>query len=403
MTQEPINPEGLAPLTHLPAGFTASGVAARIKKNGKPDLAMIVSDRPCAGAAVFTRNRVKAAPVLRGMAQMVENPGAFRAVVVNAGCANACTGGLGKRNAETTAKLAAKALKIKAAEVLVMSTGVIGVQLPMDKVAAGVAAAASALSRDGLNAAAGAIMTTDLAPKTARVDRDAFSIVGIAKGSGMIHPNMATMLGVVVTDAAITPAFLQPMVGRATTRSFNSISVDGDTSTNDTLLVLANGASGVTIRRGATAAAFEAALTEVCASLARQIARDGEGATKFITIDVTGARSEAQARKIGRTIAVSPLVKTAFYGGDANWGRIVAAAGYSGEDIDPDKMSLWFGGIHVFRNGSPTNYSDAAATEAIKPHDVSVRLDLGLGKARATVWTCDMSHDYVTINGKYRT
>lgn len=390
-------------LTSLPIGFSASGVAARIKKNGKPDVAMILSDLPCAGAAVFTTNRAKAAPVLRGMAQMAADPNAFRAVVINAGCANACTGAQGKRNAETTARLAAKALKVKASQVLVMSTGVIGAQLPMDKVAAGVADAATALSLDGLPAAAGAIMTTDLVPKTARVDRDAFSIVGMAKGSGMIHPNMATMLGAVVTDADVPAALLQQMTRRATVRSFNSISVDGDTSTNDTLLVLANGASGAKIRRGATAVAFEAALTEVCVSLARQIARDGEGATKFITIDVTGAKSEAQARKVGRTIAVSPLVKTAFYGGDANWGRIVAAAGYSGEDVDPDKMSLWFSGVKVFRNGTPTDYSDSEATEAMKPHDVSIRLDLGLGSAQATVWTCDMSHDYVTINGKYRT
>ncbi|MEO6061604.1 MAG: bifunctional glutamate N-acetyltransferase/amino-acid acetyltransferase ArgJ [Thermoflexales bacterium] len=390
-------------LTSLPVGFSASGVAAGIKKNGKPDVAMILSDLPCSGAAVFTSNRAKAAPVLRGMAQMEADPNAFRAVVINAGCANACTGAQGKRNAETTARLTAKALKVKASQVWVMSTGVIGAQLPMDKIAAGIADAATALSLDGLTAAAGAIMTTDLVPKTARVDRDAFSIVGIAKGSGMIHPNMATMLGAVVTDADVPAALLQQMTRRATVRSFNSISVDGDTSTNDTLLVLANGASGAKIRRGATAVAFEAALTEVCVSLARQIARDGEGATKFITIDVTGANSEAQARKVGRTIAVSPLVKTAFYGGDANWGRIVAAAGYSGEDVDPDKMSLWFSGVKVFRNGTPTDYSDAEATEAMKPHDVTIRLDLGLGSAQATVWTCDMSHDYVTINGKYRT
>ncbi|MBX7212538.1 MAG: bifunctional glutamate N-acetyltransferase/amino-acid acetyltransferase ArgJ [Thermoflexales bacterium] len=391
------------PSSRLPAGFSAAGVAAKIKKNGKPDVAVIFSDRPCSGAAVFTTNRVKAAPVLRGMAQMEADASNFRAVVVNAGCANACTGAQGRRNAETTAKLAAKALSVRAPEVLVMSTGVIGAQLPMDKLAAGVVDAAGALSQDGLDAAAGAIMTTDLVPKVARVERDAFSVVGIAKGSGMIHPNMATMLGVIVTDADVPAALLGPMTRRATVRSFNSITVDGDTSTNDTLLVLANGAGGAKIRAGATARAFEAALTEVCISLAKQIARDGEGATKFITIDITGAVSEAQARRIGRTIAISPLVKTAFYGGDANWGRIVAAAGYSGEAINPDKVSLWFSGVHVFKNGAPTDYSDAEATEAMKPHDVSIRLDLGLGKAAATVWTCDMSHDYVTINGKYRT
>lgn len=242
-------------------------------------------------------------------------------------------------------------------------------------------------------------MTTDLVPKTSHIQREGYSLAGMAKGSGMIHPNMATMLSVVVTDAVVSPARLRLCLANATKRSFNRISVDGDTSTNDTLLVLANGASGVKPSREE----FESTLTDVCIDLARQIARDGEGATKFITILVTGAVSEKQAETVGRTIATSPLVKTAFYGNDANWGRIVCAAGYSGEDLNPDTISLWFGGVHVFAHGQPTQYSDAEATAAMTPKEVEIHIDLGLGQAHATVWTCDMSHDYITINGQYRT
>jgi glutamate N-acetyltransferase/amino-acid N-acetyltransferase len=282
---------------------------------------------------------------------------------------------------------------------MVMSTGVIGVQLPMEKVRAGVPLAVQALSVDGFEAAANAIMTTDTAPKTVRVQRQGWSLTGMAKGAGMIHPNMATLLSVVVTDAAVSPRLLRMSLKQATRRSFNRISVDGDTSTNDTLLVLANGQSNVK----PDPAEFHAALEEACVALAQQVARDGEGATKFITIEVTGAKNERMAEVVGRTIAKSPLVKTAFFGEDANWGRITCAAGYSGEDVVPEKMSLWFGGVHVFAKGMPTQYSDVAATNAMKPHDVHVRLDLGVGKAAATVWTCDFSHEYVTVNGKYRT
>jgi len=215
----------------------------------------------------------------------------------------------------------------------------------------------------------------------------------------MIHPNMATMLSVVMTDAVVDPRVLRMALKQAAKRSFNRISIDGDTSTNDTLLVLANGASGVKL----SAKELADALTSISIDLAKQVARDGEGATKFITIEVTGAKTEKMAETIGRTIAKSPLVKTAFYGEDANWGRIVCAAGYSGEDVIPEKMSLWFSGVHVFAKGTPTNYSDAEATAAMKPHDVAIKLDLGLGHAAATVWTCDFSHEYVTVNGKYRT
>ena len=386
----------------LPQGFRASGVAAGIKKNGKADLAIISSDTDCAAAAVFTTNKVKAAPVLRGM-QQIGAGRPIRAVVINAGCANACTGRQGMLNASETANGVAKALHIKANNVFVMSTGVIGVQLPMDKLHAGVPQAVAALAEDGFGAAANAIMTTDTVPKTATAEVShgdkTVRFAGMAKGAGMIHPNMATLLSVVMTDAIVDARVLRMALKQATQKSFNRISIDGDTSTNDTLLVLANGASGVKL----SAKELSTALTNISIDLAKQVARDGEGATKFITIEVTGAKTERMAETIGRTIAKSPLVKTAFYGEDANWGRIVCAAGYSGEDVIPEKLSLWFSGVHVFAKGTPTNYSEQAATEAMKLHDVAIRLDLGLGAAAATVWTCDFSHEYVTVNGKYRT
>ncbi|MFC1466862.1 MAG: bifunctional glutamate N-acetyltransferase/amino-acid acetyltransferase ArgJ [Candidatus Brachytrichaceae bacterium NZ_4S206] len=399
----------------LPKGFRAAGIAAGIKKNGKPDLALIASETDCVAAAVFTQNKVKAAPVIYDQRLMAEGH-KLRAVVINSGCANACTGEQGLRDCEEMAKLTADALSAGAAvpvaphQVFVMSTGVIGVPLPMDKLRAGIPAAAQALSESGLEAAAHAIMTTDTLPKMAADDITVAGdekqggprmahLAGIAKGAGMIHPNMATLLAVVMTDAIVAPDVLKKALANAARKSFNRISVDGDTSTNDTLVVLANGASGLQ----PTPLEFEILLTSICTDLAKQIVRDGEGATKFITIEVTGARDERMAEHIGRTIAKSPLVKTAFYGEDANWGRIIAAAGYSGEDVQPEKMSLWFGGVHVFAKGTPTQYDEAAATAAMKPREIVVRLDLGLGNAGATVWTCDFSHDYVTINGRYRT
>ncbi|MFN4294139.1 MAG: bifunctional glutamate N-acetyltransferase/amino-acid acetyltransferase ArgJ [Thermoflexales bacterium] len=393
----------------LPKGFRAAGIAAGIKKNGNLDLALIASEANCVAAAVFTQNKVKAAPVIYDQQLMAEGH-PLRAVVVNSGCANACTGEPGLRDCEEMARLTAEALSIAPQQVFVMSTGVIGVPLPMDKLRAGIPLAAQALSEDGLEAAARAIMTTDTVPKMAADDITVAGdekqggprmahLVGIAKGAGMIHPNMATLLAVVLTDAIVAPEVLKKSLGNAVRKSFNRISVDGDTSTNDTLVVLANGASGLQ----PTPLEFEILLTSICTDLAKQVARDGEGATKFITIEVVGARDERMAESVGRTIARSPLVKTAFYGEDANWGRIIAAAGYSGEDVQPEKMSLWFGGVHVFAKGVPTSYAEAEAAAAMKSREIVVRLDLGLGNAGATIWTCDLSHDYVTINGRYRT
>ncbi|GIV85514.1 MAG: arginine biosynthesis bifunctional protein ArgJ [Candidatus Roseilinea sp.] len=393
----------------LPKGFRAAGIAAGIKKNGKLDLALIASETDCVAAAVFTQNKVKAAPVIYDQQLMAEGH-KLRAVVINSGCANACTGEPGLRDCEEMARLTAEALSIGPHQVFVMSTGVIGVPLPMDKLRVGIPLAAQALSEGGLEAAAYAIMTTDTVPKIAADDITVAGdekqggprmahLVGIAKGAGMIHPNMATLLAVVMTDAVVAPEVLKKALTNAVRKSFNRISVDGDTSTNDTLVVLANGASGLQ----PTPLEFEILLTSICTDLAKQIVRDGEGATKFITIEVTGARDERMAENVGRTIAKSPLVKTAFYGEDANWGRIIAAAGYSGEDVQPEKMSLWFGGVHVFAKGAPTSYAEAEAAAAMKSREIVVRLDLGLGNASATIWTCDLSHDYVTINGKYRT
>ncbi|MCL4506926.1 MAG: bifunctional glutamate N-acetyltransferase/amino-acid acetyltransferase ArgJ [Chloroflexi bacterium] len=400
-------------LPHLPDGFRAAGIAAHIKKNGQPDLALIVSDRDCRAAAVFTTNKVKAAPVLHDQAMLAEHADHVRAVIINSGCANACTGAQGLQDCSETARHAAESLRgaggqrVDDSQVFVMSTGVIGVNLPMDRIRTGMTAAVESLNADGLEHAARAIMTTDTVPKIAYTevvtDACAYRIAGIAKGSGMIHPNMATLLSVVMTDAAINSRELKEMLVRAAGQSFNRISVDGDTSTNDTLLALANGASGIAVESEESRRQFQAALTEVCIDLAKQMARDGEGATKLITLEITGAPSSHAAEIVGRTIAKSPLVKTAFYGEDANWGRIIAAAGYSGEDVDPERMSLWFGPVLVFEKGMPTKYSEEQATRAIQTRDVAVRLDLGLGDASATIWTCDLSHDYVTINGRYRT
>ncbi len=397
------------PTPSLPCGFRAAGVAANIKKTGQPDLALIMSDRECSGAALFTTNKVKAAPVMRDMAIMQDHASTLRALVINSGCANACTGEQGLRDVDETAQLVASALggTVTAEQVFVMSTGVIGVPLPMDRLRAAIPLAASELDTLGLLRTAHAIMTTDTVPKVAskqgRINGNTFTVSGIAKGSGMIHPNMATMLSVVMTDAAISADQLRLLLSKAADLSFHRISIDGDTSTNDTLLILANGVSGVTVETEEQQEQFGDVLNTVCQSLARQMARDGEGATKLITLEITGARDEGMASTVGRTIARSPLVKTAFYGEDANWGRVIAAAGYSGEDVNPQLMSLWFGPVLVFQNGIPAQYSEQEATQAIQPREVQVRLDLGLGDASATIWTCDLSHEYVTINGRYRT
>ena len=331
--------------TPTPLGFTFAGVAAGIKKTGASDLALIVSDRPCSAAATFTRNAFPAAPVLYDRALVAENAAGLRAVAINAGCANACTGEAGLADAEAMAGLAEAALGLPARSAAVMSTGVIGPRLPMDKIAAGIRQAAGELATEGWDAASRAIMTTDTRPKTAFRAVDGVRIFGMCKGAGMIHPNMATMLSVIVTDAAVEPALLAELLRGAVDVSFNCISIDGDMSTNDTVLLLANGARLNRKLRSwkletLSTSALASALTSLCTDLAQQIVRDGEGATKFITIRVEGAASDADARTAAKAVANSPLVKTAFYGGDANWGRILAAVGYSGAVVDPGKADL---------------------------------------------------------------
>lgn len=384
-------------------GFRAAGVACGLKPNNALDLALVVSDRACACAGVFTTNRAQAAPVLYDKEILTKNRGAIRAVVANSGCANACTGDAGLDDTRATAEATAHALGCRADQVLVLSTGVIGQRLPMDKIRVGVAQAATGLKYDGGADAARAIMTTDTKPKVFAIRSSQFAIGGMAKGAGMIHPNLATMLAVITTDAKIAPDLLDQALRAAVSVSFNRISIDGDMSTNDTGLVLANGASGYEVRNPQDVADFTDALTQVATHLAKQLVRDGEGATKFVEINITGARDEPDATRVAKAIANSPLTKTALYGGDANWGRVVAAAGYSGVAVEPSQMKLWFGDVNVFAYGMPTDFDEADSTRAIAGKDISIRLDLGMGSASATVWTCDLSHDYVTINGKYRT
>jgi glutamate N-acetyltransferase/amino-acid N-acetyltransferase len=385
-----------------PCGFRATGVPCGLKPNGALDLALVVSDPDCTCAGVFTTNRVQAAPVLYDKGLLVRNQTSLRAIVANSGCANACTGEAGLADAQAMAEATAQSLGCRANQVLVLSTGVIGKRLDIDKVRAGIGQAADRLSAEGGAQAARAIMTTDTQPKVALIANSGYVVGGMCKGAGMIHPNMATMLAVITTDARISAARLNQALRAAVAKSFNRISVDGDMSTNDTVLVLANGASGAEIGE-LEIGDFTEALTGVATSLAKQIARDGEGATKFVEISVTGASDEASGVQVARAIANSPLVKTALYGGDANWGRVIAAAGYSGVPADPDKMALWFGNVNVFAKGIPTDFDEADSTRAIAGKEVTIRLDLGMGKANAVVWTCDLSHDYVTINGKYRT
>jgi len=396
-------------------GFTVAGVPAGIRKSGRRDMALIASMAPCAAAGVFTTNQVKAAPVLLDQARLAANPAGMRAVVVNSGVANACTGAQGLADAAASAELVAAALGCRAEDVFVLSTGVIGVPLPMDKIAAGVSTLAASLAPDGWAAAADAILTTDTVPKTASVrvqtPQGDYTIAAIAKGAGMIAPNMATMLAVIATDAALAPSALQAALSAANRVSFNQIVVDGDMSTNDTVLALANGASGVMVATEDELGAFQAALTGVCTVLAKDIVMDGEGATRFVTLHVSGAPDEDAARQVAMAIATSPLVKTAFYGADANWGRILAAAGRAGVPLDAGRLALWIapgesdcaGGLQLVAGGRPAAYSEEDAAAIMAAPEVSARLDLGLGAAACTVWTCDLSHDYVSINGHYRT
>ncbi len=392
---------------HMPQGFRLAGLHCGLKRDERKDIALLVSDAPCTAAGVFTANLVKAAPVLRDQAILAGHGARVRAVLANTGSANACTGEPGLHDAQTSAERTAALLGCAPDEVLTLSTGVIGLPLDMVAMEQGIAGLVPALRPDGWADAAAAIMTTDTRPKLASARLSSGAVLtGIAKGAGMIAPHMATMLALIATDASIPAADLDRYLRVAVEESFNCIVVDGGMSTNDTALLLANGAAGVAVD---DAAEFQAALTEVCVALAQAIVRDGEGATKFVTLEITGAADEASARQIAHQIAVSPLVKTAFYGADANWGRILAAAGYAGVALDPARLSLWLLNaqgrpvMQLVEGGQPTAYDERAAIALMQAAEWGVRLDLGLGAARTHVWTCDLSHDYVTINGHYRT
>jgi glutamate N-acetyltransferase/amino-acid N-acetyltransferase len=391
-----------------PRGFRAAGVSAGIKANGNPDLALIVSDHPAAAAAVFTTNRAQAAPVLVSREHLARSGGRARAIIVNSGCANACTGDAGLQTARAMADEAARAVGCAPEEVLVASTGVIGVALDIRKITRGLPLVMTALgggNDDGASAAR-AIMTTDPFPKeaAARVSLAGIeaAIGGTAKGSGMIEPMMATMLGFITTDAAVPQPLLDRALRGAVHDTFNAITVDGECSTNDCVMLLANGASGATVDESAYPAFLEA-LRSVCLRLALGIVRGGEGATKLITVTVTGAASVEDARRAAKAIANSPLVKTAIHGGDPNWGRLIAVSGRAGVAFELSRAAVSLGPVVLFKDGRPYDEAAPEAANYLKSDDILVTIDLGAGTAAATVWTCDLSAEYVRINAEYRT
>ncbi len=387
-------------------GFRAGGLASGIKKSGKTDLAIVYSEAPAVAAGIFTTNVVQAAPVIFSKQQLQHDQA--QAVIINSGNANACVPD-GMEVAEAMAKAAAEFLAIPPEAVMVASTGVIGVQLPVVKIQTALQAKPQFLSSAGGAAAAQAIMTTDTFPKEAAVefalDGRKIRVGGMAKGSGMIHPNMATMLGLVTTDIAIGPELLKKALRRAGDLSFNRITVDGDTSTNDCLMVFANGkaANPAIVEEGPAYQLFLEALATVCKELARQIAKDGEGATKLVEIKVIGAPTETEAVVIGKSIARSSLVKTALFGEDANWGRILAAAGYSGVIFDPATVAIYLGDLLVCQHGMGLVFDEERAKKILEANELAITVDLGAGAAEAAIWTCDLSYDYVKINGSYRT
>lgn len=390
-----------------PRGFLAAGVSAGIKYKEKKDIALIFSEVIASAAGLFTTNRVKAAPLLVTMPR-VKN-GVAQAILANSGNANACNGEQGLQDALAMAAEAARRLQIPPAYVLVGSTGVIGQPLPMEKVLPGIAAAAAGLSKDGGPAAAEAIMTTDTEPKEIAVR---FSLGGkeatagaIAKGAGMIHPNLATMLCFLTTDAAVSAKCLQDILRYAVERSFNMVTIDGDTSTNDMVLALANGRAGNPPITGENEHYYilREKITRICVHLAKAIARDGEGATRLLEVQVINAPTENDARLAARAIARSNLVKTAVFGQDANWGRILCAAGYSGAEFDPHRVDIFLNGIQVARDGCALPFPEEAAVHALAAGTVQILLDLKTGPHRATAWGCDLTYDYVRINAHYRT
>jgi len=414
------------PALHLlsPRGFRAGAVYAGLKSKQTPDVALLVADRPAAAAAVFTTNKVVAAPVIVGREHLANTAGRLRGVVVNAGNANACTGRQGEKDARRMCQLAAAATHDHAEpeQFLPCSTGIIGHMLPMDKLERGIIEAGLNLGDSPEHASlfADAILTTDTKRKSAatqfRIGKDTVTLAGVCKGSGMIGPRMAlhagrsrpkakhaTMLAFLTTDADISPVQLRKLLARATDGSFNAVTVDDHTSTNDTAVLLASAASGVRISSPPAIKSFTASLSEVCQSLAYQIAADGEGATKVVKIEIDTAAAPQAAERIARAIANSPLVKCAMHGNDPNWGRIVSAAGLAGVPFDPDKCTLTLQGTPVFRAGRPLPFDAAQVSQSLAAPEVAVRLSCRIGNSAATVWTCDLSKEYVTINADYHT
>lgn len=390
----------------LPKGFVASGVRAGIRKK-RPDVALIVAENGANAAAVFTKNRFQAAPVVLSKRALQKSGGRVKAVVVNAGCANAVTGVEGDAAAKRVQKRAAELLACPQDEIFMCSTGVIGVVLPDAKVRAALPDAITRLSEGGLEAASHAILTTDVGPKTASTTflyrGKRAKLVGFAKGAGMIHPNMATMLGFVMTDIPVTPAVLKTLLKESVDQTFNTISVDGDTSTNDTVLLMASGAlDAQTLSDVKDAGEFRKALLEICRKLAWMIVRDGEGAIRVMETVVNGAKSQADARLAAHAVSTSPLVKTALHGGDPNWGRIIAAVGRSGARFSTRRVSLRMGNVELLRNGLPVAYREKDAAKVMSRESVQLTIDLGAGTASATMLTCDFGDDYIALNADYR-
>ncbi|NCV21135.1 MAG: bifunctional glutamate N-acetyltransferase/amino-acid acetyltransferase ArgJ [Chloroflexi bacterium] len=405
MSQQPPIPHPIPP---LPRGFRLAGVRAGIKRDAsREDVTLVASDLPATGAGVYTTNLVYAAPVAYDRAL---TPGrGFRGIVLNSGNANACTGARGLDDARAMAAAAGRALGATAEQVLVLSTGIIGEFLPLEKIAAGIAAAAERLGADDAAAltAARGMMTTDTRPKLAgatfAAEGSQYTLFAMAKGAAMIGPRMATMLGVVLVDAALEPVDAQRILAEAAEESFNCVSVDGHMSTNDTVLLLANGAAGGSPLHGAGLAACGRAVMEACQQLAREMADDGEGATHMIRIEVSGAGDREAARRIARSIADSPLVKTAVHGADPNWGRIACAAGYSGAALDPNRIEIAIGDMTLVRSGVATQYDPERASSQMKGAEVSISVNLHLGDGEATAWGCDLTPEYVRLNSDYTT
>ena len=395
-----------------PDGFSAGVATCGLKQSGRPDLMLLHSDYDCTAAGMFTRNQVVGASITINRDTLAANSQSIRAIGTNAGIANVLTGTLGMQNARRMQSLAATALHCSTEQVLMLSTGVIGVQLPMEKIAKGLREAAANRQPAGGQAAARAIMTTDTQPKylatQIEMSTGIVTIGGIVKGSGMIHPNMATMLAFLTTDALIPARTLRVLLKTAVDQSFNRISIDGDTSTSDAVVLLANGSTGISCADGENQEAFVKALISLTTALAHLVVQDGEGATKFISIRVSGARTQIEAHRVANNIATSPLVKTAFAGSDPNWGRIMAAAGRAGVIFNLQRLALWIGApesapLQLLELGEPLNYPDHEADHIFSGSDFVVHLDLGCGQEETTVWTSDLTQEYVRINADYRT